>query len=148
MGIIRDCFLIVTGSSSIELKRGGERLPGRRGIFLQESELRMFSLKFKEYIKNLESEIKIPDIEFTPSSIYKASEKLSYYSKELKSLFNKFLITGGFPLSINEFLSNGEISRAPYVTHLQALIGDLMKAGKREMYLFKRNYLHNNSKEA
>ena len=135
LGIIRNCFVLITGSSSLELQRGGERLPGRRGVFPHEADLEMGPLTFREFIQNLEPGIPLPSPEISPLPIYQSAEKLSYYSREMKSLIRKFLLTGGFPLSINEFIEREEISPAPYVTYLQALLGDLAKAGKREVYL-------------
>jgi len=45
--------LILTGSSALDLKRGGERLPGRRGICAHENDLNILPLNFRVYIENL-----------------------------------------------------------------------------------------------
>ncbi len=141
LGIIRDCFVVITGSSSIELKRGGERLPGRRGIFPHESDVEMLPLSFREFVQNLEPQIQIPAAEIVPEAIYEAAEKLSYFSRELKNLMGKYLLAGGFPLSINELLEKGEISPGPYTTYLQAILADLARAGKRETYFKEIVYI-------
>ncbi len=141
LGIIRDCFLIITASSSIELKRGGERLPGRRGILPHESDVEMLPLSFREFVQNLAPQIQIPTVDISPEEIYRAAEELSYFSQELKNLMGKFLLTGGFPLSINELLAKGEISPGPYITYLQAILADLARAGKSEAYFKEIIYI-------
>ena len=135
LGVVRDCFVIITGSSSLELKKGGERLPGRRGLAAHETDLQMLPITFREFLKNVAPEVPLPEVKLSSPALFKAAMEISYYSKELKNLFKKYLLSGGFPLSINDLLKNGAISPASYYTYLQALLGDLTKAGKREGYL-------------
>ncbi len=140
-GILKNAFLLVTGSSSIELHKGGERLPGRRGPFASENDLEMFPLSFREYIKNLAPQIELPEPlekeHFNQELVYKNAEKLSYFNSELQSFLEKYVKTGGLPLSIVDFLKNEEdkISPEPYYVYLQATLGDILKSGKNERYL-------------
>jgi predicted AAA+ superfamily ATPase len=139
-GILRNTFLLATGSSAIELKRGSERLPGRRGQFPQENDLEMLPLLFRHYLENLVPQVKLPEA-WNPShmsleELYEKARQLSYYDPEIKKAFDGYLMTGGLPLSTNEYLRNegNVISPEPYYTYLQAILGDAMKIRKSERY--------------
>jgi predicted AAA+ superfamily ATPase len=61
--------------------------------------------------------------------------ELSLYGKELERLFKDYLLTGGTPRVINEFLSKVAIPESAYRTFLDVVLGDLAKWNKRESYL-------------
>lgn len=50
---------------------------------------------------------------------------LLLYQPELDRLFEQYLITGGIPRSINEFLSKNKIDSGIYEIYIHSLIGDL-----------------------
>jgi predicted AAA+ superfamily ATPase len=56
-------------------------------------------------------------------------------NKKLYSLFQNYLICGGYLRAINDFAENGTISPATYSTYEQWLRGDILKQGKSEEYL-------------
>lgn len=139
-GLLRDTFLLATGSSALDLKHGSERLPGRRGHNPQENDLEMLPLLFRHYIENLFPDVKLPDA-WVPGlmsfeSLYEKAQQLTYYDPEIKQAFEGYLMTGGLPLSTNEYLRNDghSISPEPYFTYLQSVLGDTMKIGKSERY--------------
>ena len=84
-GKLQNCVVTVTGSSSLKVRRDIELFPGRtgKGRFIE-----VLPLNFKEYVE-------IMGIKY-----YKLE-----YDRVLK-LFKKYLETGGFPLTINDFSSS------------------------------------------
>lgn len=123
-GYLDSCVAILTGSSAIDLKYSSERLPGRKG---KGKDLAMFPLSFREYL--LTSKNEVP--KFTISEIMDLSEgdtkKLIFELSFLQSKFQKYLISGGFPLSINDFLSYGKISEDTIRTYSDFMLGEISK---------------------
>jgi len=139
-GILSNAFVLATGSSALDLKRGSERLPGRRGQHPQENDLEMLPLLFRHYLENLFPQVKLPEA-WDPGSmpvedLYQKARQLSYFDSEVKRALDEYLLTGGLPLSTNEYLrqEGDTISPEPYYTYLQAILGDVMKLGKSERY--------------
>ena len=119
------CY-ILTGSNSIDLKKGGERLPGRRGK--HGKDLFFLPLTFREYVK-------IMDPAWYQNHKQDNEDELKYHSNKLKILFEKYLITGGIPLVINEYDINSEIPNYIYELYYSWIIGDVLKEGKTEQTL-------------
>jgi predicted AAA+ superfamily ATPase len=135
-GLLQNTTLIVTGSSALDLIKGGERLPGRRGTAAHENDLDMFPLSFRAYVDNLYGIKDLPYAsESGASGLYDACLQASYYEEEIGQAFEEYLLCGGFPLSILGLRKGGEIEPSIYHTYLQALLGDMTKAGKTESYL-------------
>jgi predicted AAA+ superfamily ATPase len=135
-GFLQDTTLVVTGSSALDLKKGGERLPGRRGISPHENDLNMLPLNFRAYLKNVYKLNDLPSVlNFTSQEVYNVCYKASYYEVEIRKAFEEYLLCGGFPLSILCLKEQNLIESSVYYTYFQALIGDLVKAGKKEWYI-------------
>lgn len=82
-GTLREILVVTTGSKATDLRRGTERLPGRKG-----------KLKRSSYI-------------FTPIS-YRAFHSVCYDILKEKTL-NAYLISGGSPIACMELALNGRI---------------------------------------
>lgn len=124
--ILKEPCFILTGSNIIDLKKGTERLPGRRGK--QGKDLFYMPLNFKEYVKLVEPE-------FYKKHKNESLEKLKFNSRKLKILFQKFLKTGGIPLVINEYEENNSIPNYIYELYYSWIVGDVLKQGKNEQTL-------------
>jgi len=81
-GQVLNDIVTVTGSSSLKIKGDIELFPGRTG---KGKTIEVLPLSFKKYVE-----------------IHGVKKYKLYYSEVLK-LFEKYLETGGFPSSINEF---------------------------------------------
>lgn len=135
-GLLQNTTLILTGSSALDLGKGIERLPGRRGTGAHENDLDMLPLSFRAYVQNLYG---FEDLPYASEShvrcLYEACQNASYYEVEIQQAFEEYLLCGGFPLSILGLRKAGEIDPSIYYTYLQAFLGDITKAGKNESYL-------------
>ncbi|MBF0104996.1 MAG: ATP-binding protein [Deltaproteobacteria bacterium] len=90
-GIVRDMLIVTTGSKTIDLRRGTERLPGRKGK-LDRSNYRFTPVSFSEF----------------------KTKTQNYFSKD-KTLW-AYILTGGSPVAINGLVSSGRIPE--YVVEL------------------------------
>ncbi|MBI3535292.1 MAG: ATP-binding protein, partial [Deltaproteobacteria bacterium] len=83
-GITRDVLIVTTGSKTIDLRRGTERLPGRKGKLAR------------------------TNYRFTPLSFGEFADKTRSYFSDSK-LLTAYLLTGGSPVAINGLIENGRI---------------------------------------
>ena len=137
-GELEDCCLLVTGSNTLDIKHGVERLPGRTGK--RGKDFILLPMNFSDYIKLIRPDISKKIRKIKRVSIQEINSKINYtrpFNSELKTLFNQYLITGGFPLVINEFFVNKEIPEYIYEVYLRWIAGDIAKWGKQEKILMQ-----------
>ena len=137
-GELKDCCLMITGSNTLDIKYGFERLAGRTGK--SGKDFFLLPLNFSEYIFLIKPEIasKIKKVEnISIKEINEKIESARIFDSELKILFNQYLITGGFPLVINEFFSNKKIPDYAYEIYAKWITGDIVKWGKQEKILMQ-----------
>ena len=100
-----DCACpILTGSHTLDIKYGFERLPGRTGRY--GVDYLLLPLTFGEFVSLVQPDIFAsikPAASLSIGGITGAVNSAIPYDRELKILFNQYLTTGGFPLAINEF---------------------------------------------
>lgn len=136
-GLLNNCSITLTGSHSMDLKHATELMPGRRGGD-GESPLDMILLpmKFSEFLMLLWPEFKQKMfdhkiiskadkqnkiIELFEGKISKDLTDLSIYKKQLDSLLEVYLLTGGIPATINEFKDTEKISTNVFNIYLTAI---------------------------
>lgn len=153
-GLLQECTVILTGSHSLDIKSASERLPGRRGnvedvldkIFLpmkfsEYAEMRSKSVnkakRFPNLLKKVSDRMKRQEVlmQLAHAEIPEELMKLSSYSDELAHLFQEYLITGGVPLAIDSYLSQGKIRSNIYDTYVTAMLGDAARWQKKEIYM-------------
>lgn len=137
-GELKNCCIFITGSNTLDVKYGIDKLPGRTGKLGKD--LLLLPINFSEYIRLIKPEIgkKIKKIEnFSLREIKNKINHIKMFNSELKVLFMQYLITGGFPLVINEFFSNKKIPDYVYELYFRWVTGDLVKWGKQEKILIQ-----------
>ncbi|MEA1971579.1 MAG: AAA family ATPase, partial [Thermodesulfobacteriota bacterium] len=97
-GKLKNVTLLLTGSNLLDIRKGAERMPGRRGK-VSKIDFEQLPMTFVEFISLIEPGIELTDI-----------DSLIYHKDLLLRRFKEYLITGGFPLSVNLFFSRGHIS--------------------------------------
>jgi predicted AAA+ superfamily ATPase len=90
-GKLKNTTLLLTGSNLLDLRKGAERLPGRRGK-LDQIDFEQLPMTFAEFISLKE-----------PSLDLDNADELYYHLDLIQLRFDEYLITGGFPLSVNLF---------------------------------------------
>jgi len=129
IGLGNNIHLVVTGSSSIELKRGYERMPGRRNggndyIFLPIS-FGKFCLLTNPG-KDLRS-ARFMEIVQHKSNFEKFKEDVSIESAYYKKCLADYLKTGGFPRSISDFATYQEVSNETLFINQSVLFSEFEK---------------------
>ena len=112
--------LIITGSSTISVKRNVELFPGRRG---HGKDLILYPLSFRGFLKIFAPEItdKIPTIE-SIEDIDKLVLNALMFKKELNEHLKKYMEYGGFPLSVINIDKNKEDAKRTYLNWIKNAI--------------------------
>ncbi len=147
---LRNTTTIACSSHTMDLARGAERLPGRRGLIDPLPDKVLYPMKFIEYVKIKDSEIRkwITKNEFNKlkirseiivalaqGKIHHLLTELILYSKSLYQLFFDYMIHGGVIFAIETYLKSSQIPIPLYFTLKEILVGDFLKRGKSEQYL-------------
>lgn len=106
MGLLLNATVILTGSNARDLKESGERLPGRRG-------------KGKDY-------------KLYPLSIVELSKLESFKDKNLDEILDIYMLVGGFPRAITDFVTLGGIQDSTYETYRNWIVGDAQRYELRQ----------------
>ncbi|MGC8962025.1 MAG: DUF4143 domain-containing protein, partial [Candidatus Bathyarchaeia archaeon] len=113
LGVFEDDVLTITGSSSLRLRGETELFPGRRGMG---RDVTVYPLSFREFLRVHGVEVESRgDLEEDVRRLYKRED-------EIRGLFESYLKTGGFPLSVN-----GEPTAEEQL--IAALESETLKAG-------------------
>jgi len=126
-GFFKKSFVVLTGSSSYDLKRSSERLPGRRGAGI---DIVYLPVTFKEFIEQkygVRMDHHLRDLfSMNESDIEKLVLQLSMYRND----FTSYMTTGGFPKVIDSYLKGLNISSETLNTYRDYLYSDIEKFGK------------------
>jgi len=130
---LKHSVIVACGSHSLDVRRGAELLPGRRGNYVPPSDRILYPMSFKEFVgaydpelyANMEARIK-------DKNFLDAIEELRIFEIELEILLNKYMVTGGFPAAVSNFKKSLEkrISIHPYNDLKYYINGDIMRAKK------------------
>lgn len=149
-GSFKNCSIILTGSHSMDIKHSTELMPGRRGGDEKDPlDKILLPMKFSEFVtlvwpefkekmfdlniaKKIDRKNKI--FELFDGKINQDLTNLAVYKKQLDSLFEVYLLTGGIPAVINELKSTDKISTRLFNVYLTAIIGNLNRYGYKEHY--------------
>ncbi|MCL2135493.1 MAG: ATP-binding protein [Candidatus Bathyarchaeota archaeon] len=149
-GLLENCTVILTGSHSIDIRNASERLPGRRGNTTDVVDKIFLPMKFAEYVEIQNPKIRsvMEDLHLlkpknrlslinllAQAQIPSQLEKLDYYHSDLEELFHSYLLTGGIATAIDAYLSKKIIPSNIYETHINAVLGDVAKWQKKEIYM-------------
>ncbi|MBI5036443.1 ATP-binding protein [Candidatus Micrarchaeota archaeon] len=137
-GELKNTAVFLTGSHTLDIKHGFERLPGRTGE--KGRDITLLPLSFREFVELAKPEIssKIKRIRsLSTAEVNRAVRGAVAFDRELKALFGHYLTTGGFPLAINEFYAGGKNVVPDYVYDIYSrwVVGDIVKWGKQEKIL-------------
>lgn len=118
-GQLKNAAVFLTGSSSINLKKSGEFLPGRR---MRGKDIVFWPVSFYDYLK-LKS-VNVQKIKISDSRFLTKAQKLA---EDVRKYYLEFMSTGGFLRNINYGLSEETND-----LYLKTLKSELFKAGKKE----------------
>lgn len=134
-GLTADDALLLTASSAHDLKRGAERLPGRRG---KGHDYLQLPMSFRDFCSSahgvtFEDEPLAPE-EFLTERGHRAVIRLLSQSEKLAEAFDHYLRVGGFPAAVNDHVAadHGDVSMETLQALWEVLAGDIAKS-KRDV---------------
>jgi hypothetical protein len=131
-GVFKKDVLVLTGSTSLEIKKETEYFPGRRG---KGKNFFLFPLSFREFVKVKNKKLfeKLPPEKlknFKDKEIKEKAVKAMPYIKELNEMLKNYFEIGGFPLAINSFSEFGHVTEEVLQTYISWIINDITKVGR------------------
>ncbi|MDI6738556.1 MAG: ATP-binding protein [Nanoarchaeota archaeon] len=116
-GKLKDDVLIITGSSSINIKKHTESFPGRRG---NGRDFTLMPLSFRNFL-----EIMSPKLHSRISAsrnmheICKKAAEYSVFTSELNAELKKYMICGGFPLAVGTTAEQKDEAKKIYLSWIK-----------------------------
>jgi len=135
-GKLEGTTVIATGSHALDVKRGGERAPGRRGR-IEEPDWILMPLGFRDYVEVHAPEITSRFWEWSslePAALADEAVEYHAHAHRLESLFARYLRTGGYPYAMAREHEEGRVTRDAYRQFRDAINGEVSRAGLRESY--------------
>jgi len=152
-GKFKDCTVILTGSHSIDLRKGSESLAGRRGkierLKYGTPDKVLLSAKFSEYVETLEDRLsdeirelwllsrqnrKNMFLELTNGRIPQELKRLALFAKELELLLDQYMLTGGISQAINQYVSKRKIAEDTYSIFVNLMVREICRWNHEEHY--------------
>lgn len=145
-GLLKDAFVLLSGSNSHDLRLEAERLPGRRGEVERPDKI-LLPVSFREYLELVDfpfkdklPNLKIADILNKPAMANTLVDLIPMET-EISKWLNCYFTTGGYLKPINDFSKNKNVPANTYETYLQWIRGDIAKLKRSEitaMHLFSQ----------
>lgn len=134
-GVLTNVCVLATGSHALDLARGGELAPGRRGeIAAENNDWVLMPLGFRDYVTahdpQLGAVLPVIDI-LNPAEAYRTAMELQLRGGEIKGLFERYLLTGGYPHPMAEEAATRRVPAGAYNIYRDAIIGQMRRAGYR-----------------
>ncbi|MGA3291358.1 MAG: ATP-binding protein [Candidatus Bathyarchaeia archaeon] len=152
-GKFRESTVLLTGSHSIDLRKGSESLAGRRGkienLKYGSPDRILLSAKFAEYVETLNPKLSNElrnlwllsqenrekmFVELACGRIPDEIERLAMFAKELDAMLDQYMMTGGIAVAINQYVSNGKISEGTYNDYVGLVVRDIVRWKYDEHY--------------
>jgi len=153
VGRFRDCTVILTGSHSIDLRKGTESLSGRRGkiekLKYGTPDKILLPAKFAEYIETLEPKLsnelrglwllslknrKAMFLQLAHGRIPSELKRLALFTKELDLLLDQYMLTGGIAQAIHQYVSKRKIAEDTYNMFVGLMVRDICRWKHDENY--------------
>ena len=136
-GIIQEDFVLLTGSSAHDVKRGAEQLPGRRGAG---SDFLQLPLSFRDFCQAAEG-LRLPDETLMVHQMLTdrgraVVSELMLQFEPLTAAFSTYSTIGGFPAAVAEYLraksASAELMANPAIIRLfwSTIAGDVARSGR------------------
>lgn len=132
-GVTRSDYLLLTGSSAHDLRRGAERLPGRRGNGTDYLQLPM---SFRDFAREAAG-VRLPEQRFTVEEcLTKAGRStlatLNLQAVELAEAWSAYRQVGGYPAAVRDFVATRQprVSDATFRTLWDTIAGDIARSGR------------------
>lgn len=142
-GKLKGCCVVATGSHAVDLKKGGERMPGRRGEASGLDKI-LLPMSFREWLSATQGGSKPPGSALADlraaEAVYSAAASLEN-GRLIQKAFEVYLLTGGYPRAVASFKKESAVAAYVYEIYQEALLGTVRRLGHRESY-FRELFAH------
>lgn len=129
-GKLKNITYILTGSSSVNIKKTGESLPARRG---RGRDFHFHPVSFRDF-----ATLQFPQIRGMLEGISTGNMEIKYHEIageiNLGRLFDKYLVCGGVPRVFNEYLTQERIDSETFEIYRQWILSEIAKNNKKEHF--------------
>jgi predicted AAA+ superfamily ATPase len=135
-GKLQHMTVIATGSHALDVKRGGERAPGRRGD-VDYWDWIMMPLSFRDYVALHDPTLieRVPALQsLDPYTVFETSEEVHFVGAAIERMFDRYLLTGGYPYAVSAEHEHEQIPHHIYRLYRDAIRGELARTGLNERY--------------
>ncbi|MBW2029783.1 MAG: ATP-binding protein [Deltaproteobacteria bacterium] len=140
LGWGRNLTLVLTGSSAMDIKRGAERLPGRRGNVIYPDRV-LLPMSFAEFVEKCSdlspavNDFSLRGLMLLPGEVKRLRVQTHIFLPKLSALLGNYLSVGGFPLAVEQFLNTGSVPAHVIETYLTVIRSDFEKIKKSRILL-------------
>lgn len=121
-GMLVNVTIVLTGSHSLDIRASSERLPGRRGDAKSDPDKVLLPLSFSDYVRMVDPVL---------WDNCRKKNKGELFIRDLNHHLRTYMLTGGFPKAIDEYLKEKKIGYGVYRMYLDVVLGDLEKWGRK-----------------
>lgn len=143
LGDLRGCAIVLTGSHSMDIKHSAERLPGRRGEGAVPLDLKMYPMRFSEYLATVD-----PSLWGEAGSMLEVAQdgrrgvllrllsgeidevlrgRFRLLSGQMRAHLDDYLLTGGMIRAVREHALTGAVGPGAYDVFMRSMVGDLAR---------------------
>lgn len=140
-GLAAHDFFLLTGSSASDIRRGAERLPGRRGRGERLDKV-LWPLSFPEFVRVtqegrglLQQRVGLKDV--LRPEVAPLLEQAMLWLPDMDQALRAYLTVGGFPRAVGEFLRDGEVHFSTVQVYWAALTGEIERWGRDRTWALK-----------
>lgn len=126
-GELRDVLVVTMGSKATDIRRGEERLPGRKGKLARTNYI-FTPVSFSDFKATVGHK-------FNHGAAYMET-KAGPSRSPLSELVVVYLLSGGSPVALTELLTNGEIPEWVVAMTRDWIIGEFSRSGRNRSSLF------------
>jgi len=131
-----DDSFVLTGSSARDIRRGGERLPGRRGPDTDLDKL-LLPLSFSEFVQATRPGLRLPS-RISPAQLltddgHALVQETMLSFDELERALELYAVTGGFPSAVADHLRQGRVSPRVVGDLWDIVAGDVDRWGRQRV---------------
>jgi len=135
-GQLSNATVIATGSNALDVARGGESAPGRRGeAEIGSPDWILMPLGFRDYLQAHVPDLtrKLPEVDSSqPARAYAAAQEIALHQDAILALLQRYLLTGGFPHATAAEQRTGRIEPGIYQIYRAAITGQMKRSGYRD----------------
>ncbi|MEE8480553.1 MAG: ATP-binding protein [Desulfobacterales bacterium] len=130
-GVLENIYLLLTGSSAIEIKRGYERMPGRRGYGFDRAFLPMSFTDFCRAYDLKPPLAALTDILSDKDSFRMYEMETAGEKNKFEEILKNYMEWGGFPMVVADLINTGSVAEQTMDIYRSVLLSEFEKQRRK-----------------